>query len=87
MNRLEMTIELKDWEEDSQSELPTVTKLTKDGNVIYPDYRHLDFIMDTVKQFLLADGYTLETILRFINEWVEDRADIMDIKLDCDGGY
>ena len=87
MNRLEMTIELKDWEADSQSDLPTVTKLTKDGNVVYPDYRHLDFIMDTVQQFLLADGYSLEAILRFINEWVEDRADIMDVKLDYDGGY
>lgn len=87
MNRLEMTIELKDWEADSQSDLPTVTKLTKDGNVFYPDYRHLDFIMDTVQQFLLADGYTLEAVLRFIGEWVEDRADIMDVKLDEDGVY
>ena len=81
MNRLEMTIELKDWEADYQSELPIVTKLTKEGNVAYPDYRHLDFIMDTVQQFLLADGYTLETVLRFINEWVEDRSDIMDVRL------
>ena len=87
MNRLEMTIELKDWEADSQSELPIVTKLTKEGNVVYPDYRHLDFIMDTVQQFLLADGYTLETVLRFIDEWVEDRSDIMDIKFDEGGVY
>lgn len=82
MNRLEMTIELKDWELDSQSDLPTVTKLTKDGNVFYPDYRHLDFIMDIVQQFLLADGYDADTIMRYIGEWLEDRSDIMDVKLE-----
>ena len=78
MNRLEMTIELKDWEADSQSDLPTVTKLTKEGNIVYPDYRHLDFIMDTVKQFLLADGYSLETVLRYINGWLDEQEELCD---------
>lgn len=82
MNRLEMTIELKDWEPDSSSELPNVTKLHKAGEVFYPDYRHLDFILDTMYQFLLADSYSNEVILRFISEWVKDTAAINEINLE-----
>lgn len=72
-NKLELNFKITDTEYDASLDEPEVNQVIKTLFVSYPDYKHLDAVLDTTYNLLQTMGFRKEVILKYVQEWIEEK--------------